>query len=142
MLRDVLAKIATEYPAASGQSFADHPLAEFIRNDAAEMLERSIGVNSSRYRCKGSAGNGNFANVPWLAVFDSVVTLTATKEYYVVYLFAADGGIHLSLNQGTTAVREEFKRLAPDVLKDRAALMRARLPDFVRLLPVTNINLS
>lgn len=50
--------------------------------------------------------------------------------------------MHLSLNQGTTAVREEFGRGAPEVLRDRAALMRSRLPDFVERLPAKEIRLS
>jgi 5-methylcytosine-specific restriction protein A len=50
------------------------------------------------------------------------------RGYYVVYLFSADGReIHLSLNQGTTAVRSEFKVQARDILRDRAGLMRHRL---------------
>jgi 5-methylcytosine-specific restriction protein A len=40
-----------------------------------------------------------------------------------VYLFhAREPVVHLSLNQGTTTVREEFHARAREILKDRADL--------------------
>ena len=59
---------------------------------------------------EGSSGQGNWAAVPWISVFDPVITTSATSGYYVVYLFHATKPIvHLSLNQGATKVREDFK---------------------------------
>ena len=68
---------------------------------------------------------------PWLSVFDPTVTTSATRGYYVVYLFhASEPLVHLSLNQGATAVIQEFGRKAMTVLRDRAAIIRARLGDY------------
>jgi 5-methylcytosine-specific restriction protein A len=50
--------------------------------------------------------------------------------------------VHLSLNQGTTAVREEFGGRTRQVLKDRAELMRKRVSDFGASLPVSQIDLG
>ena len=50
--------------------------------------------------------------------------------------------VHLSLNQGTTAVREEFGARAREILKDRADLMRKRVVDFATALPVHTIELG
>ncbi len=50
--------------------------------------------------------------------------------------------VHLSLNQGTTAVREEFGARAREILKDRADLMRKRVADFASALPVHFIDLG
>ena len=59
-------------------------------------------------------------------MFDPAITTSATRGYYVVYLFHAQEPIvHLSLNQGTTAVREEFASKTRDVLADRAAFIRS-----------------
>src|SRR5262249_40422384 len=81
--------------------------------------------------------------VPWVSVFDEVVTESATHGYYVVYLFHVDGtAVHLSLNQGTTATRAEFKENTRAVLRDRAAFMRRRLKDFAGRFPVTEIDLG
>jgi hypothetical protein len=50
--------------------------------------------------------------------------------------------VHLSLNQGTTSVREEFEGRAREILKDRADLMRKRIADFADALPVKLIDLG
>jgi len=92
---------------------------------------------------EGSPGQGNWAAVPWISVFDPAITTSATRGYYVVYLFhASEPVVHLSLNQGTTVVREEFTSRAREILRDRAELMRKRVADFAQPLPVTDITLG
>src|SRR5262249_269004 len=49
---------------------------------------------------------------------------------------------HLSLNQGTTSVREEFGGRAREILRDRADLMRKRIADFADALPMKTIDLG
>lgn len=142
MLREVLVRILTDYPRARSEPYEGHALASFIRDDTAEAVRAILRPHYPELIVKGSAGAGNWADVPWIAVFDPKVTESATRGYYVVYLFSADGAdVHLSLNQGATAVRDEFKAKAPEVLGQRAALMRRRLSDFGADLPATAIML-
>src|SRR5208282_2412328 len=130
-LRDTLATIITEYPSAKAEPFAANPLAAFIRQNAAEAVEEALGELGEGLQVEGSAGAGNWAAVPWISVFDPAITTSATHGYYVVYLFhIAKPVVHLSLNQGTTAVREEFGARAREILQDRADLMRKRVADF------------
>lgn len=76
-------------------------------------------------------------------MFDPAITTSATHGYYVVYLFhVSTPVVHLSLNQGTTAVREEFGTRAREILQDRADLMRKRVADFARALPINTIELG
>jgi 5-methylcytosine-specific restriction protein A len=142
MLHEILKRIGIEYPAARTQSYADHPLANFIRGEASAKLRAVVAQHSMRLSVKGSAGSGNFAAVPWLGIFDDLVTDSATRGYYVVYLFSDTGRLFLSLNQGTTAVRQEFNRNARIILKDRATLMRTRLPEYWEALPNKDIELG
>jgi 5-methylcytosine-specific restriction protein A len=142
MLGNALQKIGREYRAAKLEKFAGHPLAAFIRTDATQALESALGIQSQSLICKGSAGTGNFATVPWLAMFDPLVTATARDGYYVVFLYSADGTLYLSLNQGATAVRREFRGSTPKVLSERAALIRARLEDYREVLPLSRIELG
>jgi 5-methylcytosine-specific restriction protein A len=86
----------------------------------------------------GSPGHGNRAAVPWISIFDPAITTGATRG--VVYLFHAEQRLCTSLNQGTTAVREEFGAKARDVLADRAELMRKRVADFQLNLPTIKID--
>jgi len=50
--------------------------------------------------------------------------------------------VYLSLNQGTTSVREEFGVRAREILKDRADLIRKRVAEFTGLLPISEIGLG
>ena len=72
MLRDVLSKIGNEYPHARTQPFSKHPLAQFIRSEATQELRVALGELGNGLICEGGAGAGQFATVPWLAIFDPV----------------------------------------------------------------------
>lgn len=128
MIRECLEYIETHYLAATVQTFSKHPIADYMRQQAAQAIADAVG--NSYYICKGSPGQGNWADVPWIGIFDPTVTETATRGYYVVYLFSADmRRVYLCLGQGTTAVRDEFKRDTHDALLRFAGLMRDRVPE-------------
>jgi 5-methylcytosine-specific restriction protein A len=119
-LRDTLEAVLREYDSAKLTRFIGNPLAAFIRTEAVLELERAAGPVAVGLLFAGSAGAENWAEVPWLAAFDPVVTDSASRGYYVVYLFdVSESIVHLSLNQGTTAVREEFGVTARQVLSER-----------------------
>jgi 5-methylcytosine-specific restriction enzyme A len=142
-LRDTLQTILTDYAEARGKPFAGHALADFIRHGAAEAVKDALGELGAGLIVEGSAGAGNWATVPWISVFDPVITTSATHGYYVVYLFHAHAPVvHLSLNQGTTSVREEFRARAREILRDRADLMRKRVADSADALPIKTIDLG
>ena len=142
-LRDTLQKILTGYPGARGEPLESHPVAAFVRHDAKLAVEGGLGELGAGLLVEGSPGQGNWATVPWISVFDPAITTSATHGYYVVYLFHANEAVvHLSLNQGTTAVREEFGARTREILKDRADLMRKRVQEFVAALPITTIELG
>ena len=127
-LQETLQQILTDYPLARTIALEGHPLAQFIRGDAEEAVSGALGEVGNGLVVQGSPGQGNWAAVPWIAVFDPAITTSATRGYYVVYLFHAEQPlVHLSLNQGTTAVREEFANQTRAVLADRAELMRKRV---------------
>ena len=118
-------------------------LAHFIRHDAENAVQKALGEPGAGLVVEGSPGQGNWAAVPWVSVFDPAITTSATRGYYVVYLFHANEPVvHLSLNQGTTAVREEFAGKAREVLADRAEFMRKRVAEYAELLPVQTIELG
>jgi 5-methylcytosine-specific restriction enzyme A len=142
-LRDTLQTILTDFAEARSKPFAGHSLADFIRHSAAEQVKDALGELGAGLLVEGSAGAGNWAAVPWISVFDPAVTTSATQGYYVVYLFhAREPVVHLSLNQGTTSVREEFGARAREILHDRADLMRKRVAEYADALPMKTIELG
>ena len=142
-IHDALVNVLRRYKQATRETFAQHPIARFLRNDARAALEEALGEYGRGLKIVGSAGAGNWATVPWLGVFDGTVTQSATQGYYVVYLFHSDAPIvHLSMNQGTTAIREEFGASAREIMRDRANLMRRRVSDLTGSITVERISLG
>jgi hypothetical protein len=110
IMREGIARVLAEYPAARSQPLTGHPLASFITHDLSDEVRGLVGSDS--YKVAGSPGKGNWAETPWVAVFDRLVTETAQRGYYIVYLFRRDGqAVWLSLGQGTTEVLEDRGRL-------------------------------
>jgi 5-methylcytosine-specific restriction protein A len=142
-LRETLQRILTDYPQAKSAPLKDHPLSQYITGEAQTEVATALGELEVGLLVRGSPGQGNWAEVPWISVFDPAITTIATRGYYVVYFFHAhDPVVYLSLNQGTTMVREEFHARAREILKDRADLMRKRVADFADKLPVHAIDLG
>ena len=60
---------------------------------------------------KGSMGQGNRTDYPWISILNRNVTTSTQKGLYVVYLFKKDmSGFYLTLNQGITNFEKLFKR--------------------------------
>jgi MoxR-like ATPase len=91
-----------------------------------ELIERrGVGLFSSLLpdglSAEGSTGKGSEAEVPWIRVFDPVLSPSAQEGWYLVYLFAGDGSAaFLSLIQGVTNPSHEL--VASRVASARAAL--------------------
>ncbi|MDP2791333.1 MAG: DUF3578 domain-containing protein [Rectinemataceae bacterium] len=136
-LKQAIEKILTEWPQARKDRFGANPLALFIRSDFPSIIHTILGNDAERYTITGSAGAGNWASVPWLAVMDSKITRTTTKGFYPVYLFREDmSGVYLSLNQGTTEIIKELKRKgAMEKAKAFALHLRSSNPQLSRWIP-------
>src|SRR5262249_16576216 len=135
--------IITDYPKARNEPFAAHPLATFIRQEAATTAETALGELGAGLLVGGSAGAGNWGAVPWICIFVPPIRTSAPQGYYPAYLFSStEAAVDLSLMQGTTAVREEFGARAREILQDRADLMRKRIAEYFEALPVAKIDLG
>jgi 5-methylcytosine-specific restriction protein A len=122
---EVLREVLEKYPAARHEPFTDHLLGKNVRGPFAQSVQ---GVVGDSFRVKGSVGNGNWAETPWIAIFDPKITTSARRGYYAVYLFDQAGRhCYLSLNQATTEVKEEFGAKYREVLEDRAAVAKSAL---------------
>jgi 5-methylcytosine-specific restriction protein A len=137
----MLRRVLEEYPHSTPEPFAGNPTAQYIRRDLAQAVDRLVGNDS--FLVTGSAGRGQWAETPWVAVFDRLVTESAQYGYYIVYLFRDDGeGVFLSLNQGTTEVlnrvgREHYL----EVLRYQADKFAQRLPALVNGLHLGPLDL-
>lgn len=131
-LRDALEFIGAGYSAATQERFKKHPMANFLRHSAPAAIREGLPFSlSSGLEIKGSAGQGAWADVPWIAIFYPVVTTSASQGFYPVYLFnLSDRSVSLSMNQGTTAVRRLEKQATREVLANRAQAIALRVKEY------------
>jgi hypothetical protein len=126
MLQQYFAQILSQWPQAIKTSFSDNPLAILIRQNLKEEISSIIRHKYPNYEVKASAGNGNWANVPWLSILNPSISNSTQNGIYPVYLFRPDGsGVYLSLNQGTTQPQKELG-------KNAAELRATKIANFLR----------
>ena len=80
-VRETLEKILNEFPAAKSLPLQGHPLAGFIRADAEQAVEEGLGELGAGLVVEGSPGQGYWAAVPWISVFDPAITTSATRGH-------------------------------------------------------------
>jgi len=105
----IIEKVSSRYIEEKEKNIVNNELFNFITNDIENILYKTGIINNKQYIVRGSAGKGQWAIIPWIAIFDEKITNTAQKGYYIVYLFSADmRKVYLSLNQGWTYFKEQY----------------------------------
>ena len=125
-LRGLFIQVMNSYLSAKKQSFANHPIANLVRNSFREEIYKTEFITSDKFAVTGSPGQGNWASIPWIGIFNKSITTSATKGVYIVYLFSSDcESVFLTLNQGCTELRntlgknktvEEMKKVAEEII--------------------------
>lgn len=127
-LHDILCAFSQQFISAKKAPLRKHKLVTTFKT-TVPYIEASI--KRPDIKVKASPGQGNWADVPWIACFNSESTDSAEEGIYVVYLFSVDmSSMYLCLAQGVTSVRNEFKKETSNELNRRASLIRSRVPSF------------
>jgi 5-methylcytosine-specific restriction protein A len=131
MIRDNLLLFLSNYLSdKSNYTVASRVVPSFdllTKTIVTELSQKS--AVSKKYKVEGSIGKTNFAQVPWICVFDLDITESAQEGYYIVYLFKADmSGLYLSLNQGWTQYESAYtQNVARLKIKKNSLQARKRL---------------
>lgn len=141
MLFDVLESFRNNYIAATKDELKDHSFALYARRDAAEIVRETI--KRPDLKITVSVGQGNWAEIPWIGIFNPEITTSATNGIYIVYLFNSDlSKVFLCQGQGVTSVKEEFGKGQTSELKRRADLIRSRVPEHASYFEGSGIALN
>lgn len=110
-MKELFEYVLSNYLTEKEKIFRDNQLADYIRRKPPGVINKEAHIDNNIYKIEGSPGKGTWAEIPWIALFDRDITTTATKGYYIVYLFRSDmTGLYLSLNQGWTFYKKTFKQ--------------------------------
>jgi energy-coupling factor transporter ATP-binding protein EcfA2 len=100
-----------------------------VRNEIPEEINRIL--KGRKYLVKGSPGMGNWAQLPWIGVFNPKITTSAQSGYYLVYLFKEDmNGVYLSINQGITEYKNKYgNKGSLEHLNNNSQIFREKIYD-------------
>ena len=122
---------------------SEHSVGQLLRQTAPDLVRSIINEHADQYTVKGSCGQSQWAEIPWVSVMDTLVTNTTNRGYYIVYLFSSDLSSILTLGQGVTAIKEEFgTKKQASILAHRADLIRARVDGYEKHFPEKAIELN
>lgn len=136
--KECIEEIQNNYLQEKNKPIKDNKFGRKIMHEIPEELYKELKLDRNRYLIEASYGKGSWVNIPWIAIFDKEITVTAQEGYYIVILFNADmSGFYLSLNQGYTWFKEKFK---PQKAKEKIKYISDKLRTELKL-EETSINL-
>ena len=142
-IRGALKYILDHYQEAKMAKFKKHKLGNHVRKLVKDIITKNAELEHGRYYITGSVGQGRWAEIPWISIFIRDITTTATKGYYIVYLFKADmSGVYISLNQGWTYFETKYAgaKLGYEKIQLSAKMVRKKLnfiPDHLSSIEIS-----
>ncbi len=127
-LTTLINDIARDWPEYRKSKIVDknHPVYQLVCNEFVNELD-GINAGLENIKIKGSTGQATITAAPWIAIFNTLVTDSASRGYYLVYLFSIDlNRIYLSLGLGANQFKELFTNIEKrhNSLHQAAARMR------------------
>jgi 5-methylcytosine-specific restriction protein A len=139
-LKDFIQQTSSFLSEGRPEVYKNHPLAQSIRGEGKDIVEAYLPGNLTDYKVEGSAGRGQWADIPWVSIYNLSVTDKASKGYYVVYLFPSGSNkIILGLAQSSDeAVKEYGAKEAVHMLNMQGNIMRMKIPEFDKYFLTNN----
>ena len=131
-LRDFLQKTSSELSKGRPNVYKNNPIAISIRDEGQKIIASLLPKTLKDYKVEGSAGRGQWSDIPWIAIYNLSITDRASRGYYVVYLIPSSSNkIILGLAQSFDEANKEFgKKESTLVLNKQAEIMRMKIPEF------------
>lgn len=119
-------------------------MSRLICHEIKDNLFKVVDLDPNIYHVAVSVGIGRWAEIPWVSIFIKNLTTSATRGYYIVYLFSADGsGVYVSLNQGWTYFKEKHgTKIGRDKIQKTAFIIREILNTIPQNMNLSNIDLK
>lgn len=143
MLAQLLQQFAATYPALKKQDFCYSDSTEIITSLIPDNLDSSVN-QGDKYIIRGSVGQGNWAETPWVAILDKNVTLSTQNGYYVCFLInPIEQTMYLSLAVGWTQFASEYSfKTAKQRIREYSDYLRDQLKRVPKGFGSGPINLS
>lgn len=114
--------------ARTSQPFKGNRIGDILRKEIPQEIQKFDFIGDE-YFIKGSNGQGNWAEIPWVAIMDKNITQTTMEGVYIVYLFSSDmKRLYLTLNQGYTKLKDKYGKFgAIEKMLSLASKIRSKI---------------
>ncbi|GEM_PF-229671 len=111
------------------ETFANNAMGTWVRQTVPAAIASLPMINPEVHIVKGSVGQGNWATVPWICIFDKRITSSAQRGVYIVYLLSESGDtLYLTLNQGCSDYKNTIgKRKTIQKMHEIAAAVQSQI---------------
>jgi len=132
MLSSLIPEFASQYLTAKNQPFKEHPLGQWFKSEFGNYFNDVISRSDLKITC--SIGQGNWAQIPWIGIFNPEMTVKAEEGFYAVILFSANmEEVYFCQGQVVTEPRKEFGKKFKAEMQRRAELIRDRVPEYSKM---------
>ncbi len=109
MAAEAIKKFARAYPALKTNSFIYNDDAKLITETIPDNLQVALNLSADEYLLKGSVGQGQWAEIPWIAIMHRGVTISTQNGYYCVVLFSKNlDRAYIAVGLGWTQFAERY----------------------------------
>ncbi len=132
MLKKFLENTSKELSNGKPNFLKKHPLANSITKEGPMIIKSLLPKKLQDYQVKASAGQGSWANVPWIAIYNTAITDKISSGYFIVYLIPhSSNSIILGLTQSFEEAKKEFgAKNYEQNLDKQAEIMRMKISNF------------
>ena len=110
-MREEFVQFMNGFLKAKEEPFANNQFGVLVRETLPKSIYKTGVVDSQKYLVTGSIGQGSWAMIPWVCIFDRTLTTSALRGVYIVYLLSKEGDrLYLTLNQGCTDIRKNHTK--------------------------------
>ena len=75
-------RLLNEYVNVKNETFANNSFGVFVRNEIPKIIYETGLVNKENFLITGSVGQGNWAMIPWICIFNR--SITTSGEIYSI----------------------------------------------------------
>ncbi len=128
-IQHALSTIMSKYLIAKKETFAGHSIGTFMRQEIPNGMSKLPFIHNY-LKIQGSVGQGNWANIPWIAIMDRRITESTQQGEYICYLFTEDmRSVYLTLAQGVTIpLKDKGRTGGYRYLEEKSQQLRELLP--------------
>ena len=105
---ELFSEVAQNYLTEKNNAFKENSLGTLVRKDIPNEIMTFL--DPEKFSVKGSIGQGQWAVIPWVCIYNKAISAKTTYGIYIAILFKADmTGFYITLNQGWTFFKNSYK---------------------------------